>query len=48
MAAFEDIGEGEGTKAELAEFEHHLCNSSEWADGFPIKTEGYISKVYKK
>jgi DNA polymerase len=44
----EAIGEGEGTKAELAEFEHHLCNSSEWADGFPIATEGYISRVYKK
>lgn len=44
----EAIAEGEGTKDELREFEHLLCNSSPWADGFPIATEGFISKVYRK
>lgn len=44
----EAIAEGEGTKDELKEFEHLLCNSSPWAEGFPIATEGFISKVYKK
>jgi DNA polymerase bacteriophage-type len=44
----EAIAEGEGTKEELKEFEHLLCHSSEWAEGFPIATEGFVSKVYKK
>lgn len=44
----EAIAEGTGMKEELAEFEHLLCNSSPWAEGFPIATEGYISKVYRK
>lgn len=44
----EAISEGEGTTAELEEFEHFLCNSSPWAEGFPLATEGYISKVYRK
>lgn len=44
----EAIAEGEGTKEELAEFERLLCCSSPWAEGFPIGTEGFISKVYKK
>jgi DNA polymerase len=44
----EAIGEGDTNPADLADFEHHLCSSSPWADGLPIKTEGYISRVYKK
>jgi DNA polymerase len=44
----EAIAEGEGRKDELERFEWLLCNSSEWAEGFPLATEGYVSKVYKK
>ena len=44
----EGIAEGDDNPADLADFEHHLCSSSEWADGFPIATEGYISRRYKK
>ena len=44
----EAIAEGDGTKEELKEFERLLCQSSPWAEGFPIATEGFVSKVYKK
>jgi DNA polymerase len=44
----EAIGEGANNKNDLAEFERLLCTSSEWAEDFPIVTEGYISQVYKK
>ena len=44
----EAIAEGANSKSDLAEFERLLCHSSDWAEGFPIETEGFISKVYKK
>lgn len=44
----EAIAEGRDSKADLEDFEWHLSNSSEWADGFPIGTEGFIAKRYRK
>jgi DNA polymerase len=44
----EAIAEGADNANDLAEFERVLCESSEWADGFPIKAEGYLSKRYRK
>ncbi len=44
----EAIAEGGHRKEDLKEFERLLCKSSPWADNFPILTEGYISKRYKK
>lgn len=45
----EGIAEGVGESVEdLKEFQYLLSNSSEWADGFPIETEGFLTKVYKK
>jgi DNA polymerase len=44
----EAIGEGDANPADLADFEHHLCSSSPWAEGLPIKTEGYLAKCYRK
>lgn len=44
----EALAEGDNNKEDLAEFERLLCTSSPWADNFPITTEGYISKQYKK
>ena len=44
----EAIAEGPNNKADLAEFERLLCNSSEWAEGFPLATEGFISRTYRK
>jgi DNA polymerase len=44
----EAIAEGADSKSDLAEFERLLCTSSPWADNFPIATEGYISKQYRK
>lgn len=44
----EAIAEGDNNPSDLKEFERLLCSSSPWAEGFPIATEGYISKRYKK
>jgi DNA polymerase len=44
----EAIAEGADSPDDLRDFEHRLCSSSPWATGFPIKTEGYISRVYRK
>lgn len=44
----EAIAEGENNKDDLKEFERILCESSPWAEGFPIATEGYISRRYRK
>ena len=44
----EVLAEGANNKDDLKEFEHLLCTSSPWAEGFPIATEGYIAKKYKK
>ncbi len=44
----EAIGEGANNQNDLDEFQRLLCGSSEWAEGFPIATEGFISKVYRK
>ncbi|HVJ70561.1 MAG TPA: DNA polymerase [Sphingomicrobium sp.] len=44
----EAIAEGDDNPDDLREFERVLCQSSEWADGFPILTEGYIDKAYRK
>lgn len=52
-AGFELVGHchdealAEGSEKDLQEFERLLC-SSDWAEGFPIETEGYVSKRYKK
>lgn len=44
----EGIAEGADNPNDLREYERLLCQSSPWAEGFPIATEGYISKVYRK
>lgn len=44
----EGISQGRQNKADLLDFQHHLSNSSPWAKGFPIETEAFMSKVYKK
>ena len=44
----EAIAEGLDNKMDLIDFERILCSSSPWADNFPIMTEGYIAKRYKK
>lgn len=44
----EAIAEGPNSKEDLKAFEHILCTSSPWADNFPIATEGYIAKRYRK
>lgn len=44
----EGIAEGRRSQEDLRDFQHHLSNSSPWAKGFPIETEAFISKVYKK
>jgi hypothetical protein len=42
------IDEGTDNPQDLRDLEHLLCNSSPWAEGFPIATAGYISKRYRK
>lgn len=32
----------------LRDFQYHLSNSSPWAKGFPIETDGFSSRMYKK
>ena len=44
----EAIAEGEDNPDDLREFEHLLCNSSPWAEGFPIEMESYTSRTYRK
>jgi DNA polymerase len=44
----EAISEGANNQSDLRDFEHYLCQSSEWAEGYPIEMESYISKNYKK
>lgn len=44
----EAIAEGDNDPDALREFERLLCSSSEWAEDFPIATEGYIAKTYRK
>lgn len=45
----EGIAEGSGKESDLKDFEHHLIHGSDaWSKGFPIGTEGFISKRYKK
>jgi len=44
----EGIVEGDLTEADLEHQAHLMCNSSPWATGFPIKSEGYLSKRYRK
>lgn len=44
----EVIDEGVDNPQDLRDLEHLLCNSSPWAEGFPIATAGYISKRYRK
>lgn len=44
----EGLAEGRDSKDDLRDFQHHLSNSSPWAEGFPIETEAFLSKVYKK
>lgn len=44
----EGIAEGDNNPEELKDFEYRLSRSSPWAKGFPIETEGFSSKVYKK
>jgi DNA polymerase len=44
----EGIAEGENNKEDLKAFELALCSGSEWSEGLPIETEGYIHYCYKK
>lgn len=44
----EAIAEGDNNPNDLREFERILCESSPWAEGFPLASEGFISKRYKK
>ena len=44
----EAIAEGEDSEEDLKDLEEDLCTASEWAEGFPIVTEGYLAKRYKK
>jgi DNA polymerase len=32
----------------IEEYEHLMCSTPEWAEGFPIKSEGWVGKRYKK
>lgn len=44
----EGIAEGDDNPDDLKEFEHLLTSSSPWAKGFPIATDGFISREYRK
>jgi DNA polymerase len=45
----EAIAEGANNKADYEDFEHCLVSGSEeWAKGFPVGVDGFISKRYKK
>lgn len=44
----EGIAEGDDNKDDLREYQHLLSNSSPWAKGFPIETEGFNAKRYRK
>lgn len=44
----EGLAEGRNNKDDLRDFQYHLSNSSPWAKGFPIETDAFLSKVYKK
>lgn len=46
--AIAEIDDGPSAKSDLEEFEQCLTKSSKWARGYPIASEGFISKVYKK
>jgi DNA polymerase len=37
----------EGTKS-IKEFEQLLCDLPKWAEGFPLASEGFVCKRYKK
>lgn len=44
----EAIAENDTGKEGLRAFEDALCTASDWADGIPIVTEGYVANRYKK
>lgn len=44
----EGLTEGENNPEELKDFQYRLSRSSPWAKGFPIETEGFSTKVYRK
>lgn len=44
----EVIAEGDNNPDDLREFERILCESSPWAEGLPLASEGYIAKRYRK
>jgi hypothetical protein len=44
----EALTEGPDSQDDLKEQQRLMCNSSPWAEGFPIASAGEISKVYKK
>lgn len=44
----EVIAEGDNNLDDLRELERILCESSPWAEGLPLASEGYISKRYRK
>jgi DNA polymerase len=48
IAHVHDEAIAEEDERHLPEFERLLSNSSPWAEGFPIATEGYHSERYKK
>lgn len=44
----EVIAEGDNNLDDLRELERILCESSPWAEGLPLASEGYIAKRYRK
>lgn len=44
----EGIAEGDNNKGDLEDFGRCLTGNSDWAKGFPLECEGFISKRYKK
>ena len=44
----EVIAEGDNNPDDLRELERILCESSPWAEGLPLASEGYIAKRYRK
>jgi len=44
----EAIVEGDLTESDLEQQADLMCKSSPWATGFPIKSEGFLSKRYRK
>lgn len=44
----EGIAEGQDNQKDLEEFQRYLSNSSPWAKGFPLETEAFNARRYRK